>query len=208
MGNAFEQEWKRMMAWVFPPANQVGWAKVVEYLGRASDTEIPMRFVVLEGSDRVLEGLKGWQVSTMCSFSAGAFPLVDPRAFERARHQRMGCVRSPFSVRVVMVENTEAQVKFPVLWKALLGELQRWRFENKVNCVLTSDQTDPIPSPLSAWWRRYNGQINSKDNKLNWFDNCSNGATRLVVLQRHADEVYRARWTKWPSSTGMRVLWA
>jgi hypothetical protein len=188
MGNAFELEWKGMMAWVFPPADQAVWAKVVEYMGRASDTEIPTRFlVVLEGSDRVLEGLRGLQVNAVCSFSAGEFPLLDPRAFQRAKHQRLGR-RSPYNVRVVMVENKEARVKFPVLWKALLGELERWSFEHKVDCRLSSDQTDPIHRPLSAWWRRYNGQISWKDNKLNWFDNCSTSATRLVVLQRHADE--------------------
>ena len=126
-------------------------------------------------------------ISLVCSFAAGEFPLLDPRAFNRTKHQRAR-IHSPHNVRIVIVENKEAQLKFPILWKALEGELERWQIKVRAKCAVHSNRNSVAPSVLSAWWRRYDGQENPKDNRLNWFDNCSTSATRVVVLERHGDE--------------------
>ena len=125
--------------------------------------------------------------SLVCSFAAGEFPLQDPRAFNRTKHQRAK-IQSRHTVRIVIVENKEAQLKFPILWKALEGELERWQIKAQAKCTVRAHRDNGAPSALSAWWRRYEGQENPKDNRLNWFDNCTTSATRVVVLERHGDE--------------------
>src|SRR4051812_12793936 len=134
LGNAFDISWKSMMALAYPPQVDLDLDKFADKLRTELGNSLPTRIVLVLEESEFLDELRNWdKASVLCIFPAGSFPTISPSSFRQPyiEHQTL---RQAAATTVVIVQNREAAIRYPIDAKALELALGRWSRKRHVIC--------------------------------------------------------------------------
>jgi len=156
LGNAFDISWKGMMALAYPPQLALDFDKFADKLRTELGNSLPTRIVLVLEEGKLLDEMRKWdKASVLCTFPADSFPTISPSSF-RQPYIEHKTLRQDAAITVVIVQNREAIIRYPVDGKALETALGRWSRKRHVGC-----NNKLIPSPrqgmdlirIYGWWQ-------------------------------------------------------
>ena len=184
------------MALAYPPQVDIDFDKLAEKLRTELGNSLPTRIVLVLEDGKLLDELCNWdKVSVLCSFPAGSFPTISPSSF-RQPYIEHKTLRQAAATTVVIVQNREAAIRYPVDAKALETALGRWSRMHHVIC-----NTKPLKSlslemeNLGRVWTSPGIRANGNDGKLNWFDGPP-AVAKGVALEPHKDSKIQSALNK------------
>ena len=136
LGNAFNACWKGMMALAYPPQVGPDLDMVAAKLRTDLNSSLPTRIVLVLEEGKPLDELGNWdKVSVLCTFPAGSFPTISPSAFRRPYTEHK-ILRHTAATSILIVQNREAAIRYPIDVKALETALGRWSRKHNVICEI------------------------------------------------------------------------
>ena len=187
LGNAFDISWKGMMALAYPPQADLDLDRFADKLRTELGNSLPTRIVLVLEEGKLLEELRNWdKVSVLCIFPAGSFPTISPSSF-RQPYIEHKTLRQVAATTVVIVQNREATIRYPIDAKALVTALGRWSRRRQVVCNVEALQPLSLEMEnLGRAWTLPGVLFGSNDGKLNWFDGPP-AVAKVVALEPHKD---------------------
>ena len=198
LGNALSISWKGMTAVAYPPQAVGMLDKLAEKLHSDLRTSLPTRIVLVLEEGNVLDAVRKWeQSSVICTFPAGTFPTISPSSFRQPYTEHKNKIlRQRAAVTVLIVQNREAAVRYPVDSLALEQALTRWSYAHKVACKIETPKSLSLAmEDLSRAWTSPGMLVCGHDGKLNWFDGPP-AAAKVVALAPHSDAKVQAALDK------------
>src|SRR6201995_1122867 len=122
------------MALAYPPQVDLDFVKFADKLRTELGNSLPTRIVLVLEEGKLLDEMRNWdKASVLCTFPAGSFPAISPSSF-RQPYVEHKTLRQDAAITVVIVQNREAIIRYPVDGKALETALGRWSRKRHVVC--------------------------------------------------------------------------
>ena len=172
MGDAFDQSWKGMLAYAFPPGDLASSLSTLTKAGEDVETSLPTRFLILlPATDAIMQKVESMpHARKVMSFAAGSLPLGDPSAY-RWPYSQMEMFRCGDAMVLVQVENAEAAAMYPVDGKQLADRLSRWENRWRMDkCLNIGWHALLIGSRSLRAADAAPSEPEGKIGALNWFD--------------------------------------